>query len=82
MSHCHDMLGKMSDYLDGDLDPDLCAELEKHISDCNNCKLMVNTMKMTVQLCKDGACEDLPEEFQAKFQEKLAERWKKKFGHL
>lgn len=82
MSHCRDMLGKMSDYLDGELDPELCAELEKHISGCTNCRLMVNTMKMTVQLCKDGACEDLPEEFQDKFQAKLADRWKKKFGHL
>ncbi|MEZ5358043.1 MAG: zf-HC2 domain-containing protein [Candidatus Zixiibacteriota bacterium] len=82
MSHCHDMLGKMSDYIDGELDPELCAELEKHIDGCNNCRLMVDTMKMTVKLCKDGSCEDLPQEIQEKFQKKLAERWKQKFGHL
>ncbi|MCK5126230.1 MAG: zf-HC2 domain-containing protein [candidate division Zixibacteria bacterium] len=79
MSHCRDMIKKLADYLDGDLEPEFCTELEKHLKGCNNCKLMINSMKMTVQLCKDGTCEDLPQEFQDKFQQKLAERWKKKF---
>ncbi len=82
MSQCRKMLGNLADYIDGELDQELCSDIEKHIGSCDNCKLMVDSMKMTVQLCKDGKCEDLPKEFQDKFQKKLAERWQKKFGHL
>jgi len=82
MSRCEDLIGNLSDYIDGELEPELCEELEKHLAGCKNCRLMVDSLKMTVRLCKDGTCEDLPESLQKKLDAKLAERWKKRFGHL
>ena len=82
MGHCDDLIQNLSDYIDGELEPELCKELEDHLKDCRNCRLMVDSLKMTVKLCKDGRCEELPPALNKKLNEKLAERWKKNFGHL
>lgn len=82
MSRCHDLITQLSDYIDGDLEPELCSELEKHLQGCPNCRFMVDSLSMTVKLCRDGLCEDLPEALQKKLNDKLAEHWKRKFGHL
>ena len=82
MGNCTELITMLSDYIDGELDKDLCKDLEAHLNGCNNCKLMFNSMKMTVQLCRDGSCEDLPQDLQDRFQAKLRERWQEKFGKL
>lgn len=80
MGKCEDMIGELSDYIDGELEAELCEKLEQHLSSCKDCRLMVDTMKRTVQLCQDGTCEDLPEDLQQKLNQALTRRWKDKFG--
>ena len=82
MGRCDDLISNISDYIDGELDAETCDELEKHLAGCKNCRLMVDNIKMTVKLCRDGVCEDLPPALQEKLDKRLAERWKKQFGHL
>ncbi len=55
MSHnhdlsCHIILENLSDYLDGELDADLCTDIERHISGCQHCQVVVNTLKKTIQI--------------------------------
>ena len=47
---CMDILEKISDYLDKELDPAICKEIENHVKDCEPCIAFVNTMKKTVEL--------------------------------
>jgi anti-sigma factor RsiW len=51
--HCEQMLGTLSDYIDGDLQAELCAELERHLEGCENCRVVVNTLRRTIELYKD-----------------------------
>lgn len=61
--HCKDLLGTLSDYIDGTLKQELCAELEKHLSGCSNCRIVVDTLRKTVELYHEsGEEEDIPEE--------------------
>lgn len=61
--HCHQLIETISDYVDGELDPQLCVELERHLSECNNCQIVVNTLRRTIELYKDPAPNDaLPDE--------------------
>lgn len=56
---CDNLISSISDYVDGSLSPQLCAELEKHLCDCENCTIVVDTMRKTislVQTCTDGDC--------------------------
>ena len=52
MTHdtCEDLLGQLSDYIDGDLDPELCHALETHMAGCENCRTVVDTLSETVHL--------------------------------
>lgn len=48
--HCQQLLGSLSDYIDGELQAELCADLEEHLKDCENCRVVVNTLRKTVEL--------------------------------
>jgi anti-sigma factor (TIGR02949 family) len=47
---CHDLLASLSDYVDGELSENLCAELERHMHQCENCRIVVDTLKKTIDL--------------------------------
>jgi predicted anti-sigma-YlaC factor YlaD len=47
---CSELLKSIGDYLDGDIAPEICAELEEHIKSCEKCKVVVDTMKKTIYL--------------------------------
>ena len=46
--HCKSLLGSLSDYVDGTAQEEICRELEEHLSDCENCRIVVDTLKKTV----------------------------------
>jgi anti-sigma factor RsiW len=48
--HCRDLVSSLSDYIDGELNEKLCAELEQHLEHCHNCQVVVNTLKKTIEL--------------------------------
>jgi len=79
---CPDYLNELNDYLDGTLDRTTCAEIEKHLGACENCRIMVDTMRQTVTLCRSGKRERLPEVLEAKLNNILKARWEQKFGKL
>jgi anti-sigma factor RsiW len=56
------MLGALSDYIDGELEEELCAEIEQHVATCVNCSIVVDTLKRTVTLYHDHGHEPLPED--------------------
>ena len=47
---CKDLLAKLSDYIDQDIDPHFCERIDKHIEDCPPCKAFINTFRKTVDL--------------------------------
>jgi anti-sigma factor RsiW len=60
--HCKEYLSQFSDYIDGELSPELCASLEAHLRDCENCRVVVNTLRKTIDLYHTFPQEDsLPE---------------------
>ena len=48
--NCLHLLASLSDYLDGDLGEALCAELERHLAECRNCQIVVDTLRKTILL--------------------------------
>jgi len=78
--NCEKFLGELSDYVDGEIDPELCAEIEEHLCECENCRIMVDTLKKTVKLCCGEKCEELPKKLDKKLNNMLREKWEKKFS--
>ncbi len=50
--HCKQMVGTLSDYMDGELSPEMRQALENHLKDCKDCQVVLNTMKKTIELYK------------------------------
>jgi len=48
--NCQSLLGSLSEYIDGELPPNLCSEIEKHLAGCENCRVVLNTTKRTIDL--------------------------------
>jgi uncharacterized protein (DUF302 family) len=58
---CHDMLGNLSDYLDKEASAALCAEIDKHLADCENCRVVVDTLSHTIMLYRTLPQPEIPE---------------------
>jgi anti-sigma factor RsiW len=54
---CRQLLSTLGDYVDGTLSSKLCSELETHMKDCKRCRVVVNTMKKTVELYQETSEE-------------------------
>lgn len=59
-SACQRYLASLSDYVEGDLSPELCEELEAHMAICDNCRIVVNTLTKTISLYRQLPTPDLP----------------------
>lgn len=59
-SNCRELLRRLSDYIDGELEATLCAELETHLAGCTNCQVMVDTVRKTITLYHSQASTELP----------------------
>ena len=50
--NCKHLLGSLSDYIDGELGSAVCSEIEQHLQDCENCRIVVDSLRKTVYLYK------------------------------
>ncbi|MCP4139959.1 MAG: zf-HC2 domain-containing protein [Chloroflexi bacterium] len=48
--NCGALLESLSEYVDGVLGDALCAEIESHVADCDDCRVVVDTLKKTIYL--------------------------------
>ncbi len=57
---CQELKAQLPDYLDGELQSQVCAEIERHIQGCDNCRIMVDTLKKTITLYRDNGSARVP----------------------
>jgi anti-sigma factor (TIGR02949 family) len=54
-TQCLDLLSSLSEYIDGELDETLCARIERHMEGCENCRIVVDTLRKTVYLYRESS---------------------------
>ena len=69
--HCLEMFKRLSEYLDNELDELTCSEIERHVKECVPCFSCLQTLKRTVDLCKQTANKPVPREFSEKLKEMI-----------
>ncbi|HET7090598.1 MAG TPA: anti-sigma factor [Anaerolineae bacterium] len=57
---CQHLLGGLSEYLDGEASADLCAEVERHLAECADCRVLVDTLRKTVSLYRELPQPEMP----------------------
>lgn len=51
---CRHLLNSLSGYIDHDLSLELCDEIERHLAGCENCRIVIDTLRRTVELYHDN----------------------------
>jgi len=69
--NCESVTREMSNYIDGDMDAVLRLELEVHLQCCRHCTVVLNQVKMTVELFCDAEPVDLPNDVRSRLYEAL-----------
>ncbi len=73
---CEELLKAMNEYVDGHLDPAICEQFEQHLAGCNPCQIVVDNIRKTITLYKQGQPYELPIQFRERLHAALRERWK------
>lgn len=72
---CHDLLRMLNDYVDGDIDPSICKEFDKHLAGCNPCRVVVDNIRQTIVLYKGEREYALPAPCRKRLHDALREKW-------
>jgi anti-sigma factor RsiW len=48
--NCKGVIRELSNYIDGDLDPSVVQELERHLGHCEDCKMLLDQTRKTVDI--------------------------------
>jgi anti-sigma factor RsiW len=77
---CDELLSLLNEYVDGTVDPAICAEFERHMAGCSPCQVVVDNIRQTISIYRAGEPWELPSEFRARLHASLRERWRQKQG--
>jgi anti-sigma factor (TIGR02949 family) len=70
--NCRHLLGSLSEYLDGELDDELCSILEEHLVDCDDCRIVIDTLRKTVYLYRESTRDEtIPTDIRARLYKSL-----------
>lgn len=73
--NCEELLAALNEYVDGKLDSPVCREFQQHLEGCNPCKVVVDNIRQTILLCKDGQTYEIPAPCREKLHQMLREKY-------
>lgn len=57
---CLQRLARLSAYLDRELPPAVRDQIRRHMSRCNDCRVVLRTLRKTIALCRQAPAADPP----------------------
>lgn len=60
MLTCKDFLNDLGDFMDGTLDDEVREKLQKHVSECPNCWVVLDTSQRTIKIYKGLEPQTIP----------------------
>jgi anti-sigma factor RsiW len=73
---CQELLRILGDYVDGEVDPEICEEFEKHLAGCNPCQIVIDNIRKTITIYKQDQPFEIPADFRAQLHRILRDRWR------
>jgi len=71
---CPDVVALFSRHIEGDIDHELCEEMERHVASCKRCNAACESLKRTLALCRAEQSGSVPAEIQELVRRALRER--------
>jgi predicted anti-sigma-YlaC factor YlaD len=72
--NCRNVVKELSNYLDEALDQTLKASIEQHLTNCEDCRLVVDTTRKTIQIYCNAEPLPLPEDTRIRLRQALEKR--------
>ena len=74
---CREVLALLSDYLNLELPSDACHQIEHHLSGCQPCEEFAESLRKTVDLCRQYRPSELPQPISQSAREELLAAYQK-----
>ena len=68
---CPDVAAMLSRYLEGDIGPEACDAMARHVATCTSCDAECASLRRTVGLCREAGAGELPKDVQARVRRAL-----------
>ncbi|HLA84263.1 MAG TPA: zf-HC2 domain-containing protein [Thermoguttaceae bacterium] len=82
MIRCEDLFAALIEYVDGELDAETSAMIERHLEECPACELVVDNIRRTISVYAADASVDVPAALHEHLDGLLRGHWAAKFsGH-
>jgi anti-sigma factor RsiW len=72
--NCTDFLAKLTDYFDGQIDPELLAEVREHLGSCHHCEVVVDTTRKTIDIYRGQQHYDFSEDLSSRLRSAIMAR--------
>ena len=72
--NCRGLIQEISAYLDGELGPELLADIEIHLERCKDCRLIVDTTRKTIEIYYSSQPLPLPTDVRERLHQALKKR--------
>ena len=69
--NCREIFERLSEYLDQELDPELCSKIERHLDGCEPCEAFLESLRRTIGHVGRARSEGLPEDLRAQLRRAL-----------
>jgi predicted anti-sigma-YlaC factor YlaD len=74
--NCRSIIKELANYFDEALDPILKTSIEKHLEGCEDCRIVVDTTRKTIQIFCNSEPAPLPEETKTRLRDALFKQLK------
>ncbi len=71
---CREVWREVSNYIDNDVDPELCRRMEEHFKGCEHCAAVLDGTRNVLRLVGDGRVFDMPAGFGDRLKASLAQK--------
>ena len=72
--NCTDFLAKLTDFFDGQIEPDLLVAVKEHLGTCHHCEVVVNTTRQTIDIYRDQQTYEFPEDLRGRLHSAIMAR--------
>jgi len=76
--NCKGVIRELSNYIDGSLDPVVVEELERHLGHCEDCKMLLDQTRKTIDIFCGSKRVELTSEARSRIHGALKEKMSKK----
>jgi len=70
---CRQLFAQLSEYLDRELDEQTCSEIDRHLDTCRPCRVCMETLKKTVDVCRNLDHEQVPPDFSRRLRDLIGQ---------